>query len=96
MRPSELLLLNKDAIIRTVIANHFAEPKVFGSVLLGEDTELSDLDILVYPTERSSLLSLARLSRQLSELLGIRVDVATPKSLPTAWRRNVISAATPI
>jgi len=34
-------------------------PRVFGSVLTGTDDEDSDLDLLVDPTEHTSLLTLA-------------------------------------
>ncbi len=49
MTPSALLDRHRDAI-RQVVADHRAlNPRVFGSVSRGEDTEDSDLDLLVDP-----------------------------------------------
>jgi predicted nucleotidyltransferase len=56
--------------------------RVFCSVARGQDTEASDLDILVDPTERTSLLDVAAIKVELEDLSGLRVDVLTPKALP--------------
>jgi predicted nucleotidyltransferase len=44
----------------------------------GDDRDGSDLDILVEPTEVTTLFDLAGLKLELEALLGVRVDVATP------------------
>jgi predicted nucleotidyltransferase len=49
MRPSELLNQHRDAIRQVVAAHRAANPRVFGSVIHSEDTELSDLDLSVDP-----------------------------------------------
>jgi len=41
----------------------------------------SDVDIIVEFSERKSLLALVRIERELSEILGIRVDLLTEKSI---------------
>jgi hypothetical protein len=43
MKPSEALELHRDAIRRVVLANGASNPRVFGSVLHGDDTEVSDI-----------------------------------------------------
>jgi predicted nucleotidyltransferase len=46
-------------------------PRIFGSVLHGEDTEASDLDLLVDPVPGlTTLLDVGGLIDELSELLG--------------------------
>ncbi|HEX5611060.1 MAG TPA: nucleotidyltransferase domain-containing protein, partial [Burkholderiales bacterium] len=50
MRPSEALSSHRDEIRRVVEQHHTRNPRVFGSVLRGNDTEESDLDLLVDPT----------------------------------------------
>ena len=55
MKPSIALQRHRKAIQQIVARHHARNPRVFGSVLLGEDTEGSDLDILVDPTEETSL-----------------------------------------
>jgi uncharacterized protein len=49
--------------------------RVFGSVARGEDTPASDIDLLVDLDDGVGLFALAGLSRQLSDLLHVEVDV---------------------
>ena len=58
MRPSLALDSNRDAIRRVVAAHRACNPRVFGSVAHGDDTEDSDLDILVDPTADTSLFDI--------------------------------------
>lgn len=54
---------------------------VFGSYVRGEENPESDIDIIVDFTERKSLLELVKIERELSEALGIKVDLLTEKSI---------------
>jgi len=54
---------------------------IFGSFARGEETETSDLDLLVSFRNSFGLLQLVRIERELSELLGIKVDLLTERSL---------------
>ncbi len=54
---------------------------VFGSYVRGEEKPGSDIDILVEFSGRKSLLELVRMERELSEVLGIKVDLLTEKSI---------------
>ncbi len=49
MKPSETLILNREQTLRIVMAHRATNPRVFGSVLRGEYTEQSDIDLLVDP-----------------------------------------------
>jgi predicted nucleotidyltransferase len=71
-------------------------PRVFGSVARNEDTEASDLDILVDTQPNTSLLDIAKLQLSLVKKLGIHVDVLTPKSLPESFRDQVVKNAIPV
>ena|SRR5579863_9668106 len=83
--------------LRDVVARHGAlRPRVFGSAISGKDTEGSDLDLLVDPTPRTTLMTLAALQIELESLLGVRVDVLTPNSLPRGVRDRVLLEAVPI
>lgn len=70
--------------------------RIFGSVAKGLDTEQSDLDVLVDPTAKTTLLDLCGFKMELEELLGIKVDVLTPRSLPEAFRQQVLQEAKPL
>lgn len=54
---------------------------VFGSYAKGEEKPESDIDIIVEFSEKKSLLELVRIERELSENLGIKVDLLTEKSI---------------
>ena len=62
---------------------------LFGSIVRGDATEESDVDILVAFREPVGLLALARLRRELSERLGRRVDLVTEGSLSRHMRPGV-------
>lgn len=67
--------------------------RVFGSVARGEDTDESDLDILVEPTAETTLMDIAAIQFKLKELLGVRVDVLTPRAFPEHFRAEVLNEA---
>lgn len=50
---------------------------LFGSFARGENIEGSDIDILVEFKESPSLLTLIKLENELTEILGIKVDLVT-------------------
>jgi predicted nucleotidyltransferase len=99
MKPSTALENNRDAIRAAVSRHRTSNPRVFGSVLHGEDGEdgeESDLDILVDALPGATLFDLGGLHVELEELLGVRVDLLTPNELPRRFRARVLSEATPI
>jgi predicted nucleotidyltransferase len=96
MRPSAALAQKRDVIRELVPRYRASNPRVFGSVLHGLDSETSDLDLLVDTQSGTTLFDLGGLQEQLRELLGVRVDVRTPGDLPLAFRDVVISEAKPV
>lgn len=92
-RPSAALLAHRDDILRIVTANRAVNARVFGSVLHGDDSDESDLDILVDPLPGATLLDLGAIQVELEELLGISVDVVTPEDLPPKFRGEVLDEA---
>lgn len=96
MRPSEALNLYRVQIREIALKNRVTNPRVFGSVLTNEDTEESDLDILVEPTEETTLMDIGAIQLELSELLQIPIDVLTPRALPEKFRAVVMFEAQPI
>jgi predicted nucleotidyltransferase len=93
MRPSIALQNYHDAIREIALRHNVRNVRVFGSVLSGEDTEESDLDLLVDPTPETTLFDIGAIRYELKELLGIPVDVLTPKALPEHFRAVVLQEA---
>ena len=82
MRPSLALSTHREAIRAIALRHRVTNVRVFGSVVHGDDTDDSDLDILVEPTKETTMMDIAKIQYELKQLLGIAVDVLTPKALP--------------
>ena len=93
MRPSTALHTHRDAIRAIALSHRVTNVRVFGSVVQGDDTEGSDLDILVEPTRQTTLMDIAKIQLELAQLLDIPVDVLTPNALPAKFRAEVLAQA---
>ena len=71
----------KKKITKTLEPHGVKKASLFGSIVRGELTDKSDIDILVEFSERKSLLDLVSIERELSEALSIKVDLLTEKSI---------------
>ena len=96
MKPSAALHAHRDAIRRIVESHRAGNARVFGSVIHGDDTEESDLDLLIDPTPETTLLDIAVIQVELEHLLGVTVDVLTPNALPAKFRGTVLAEALPV
>lgn len=56
---------------------------IFGSYARNEQTTESDLDLLIDFNSKITLLDLIGMEQELSELLGIKVDLVTKRSVKT-------------
>ena len=94
-KPSVALEAHREDIRRIVAANHAARPRIFGSVVHGDDTDASDLDLLVeaIPGTPLTYFDLGGIERELTALLGVPVDVLTPNALPLSFRDEVLAEA---
>jgi len=93
MLPSVALQTHREAIRRIALSHRVTNVRVFGSVVHGDDTEGSDLDLLVDPTEETTMMDIAKIQLELSQLLPVAVDVLTPNGLPAKFRGQVIAEA---
>lgn len=93
MLPSQALSLHRERIREIALSHHVRDVRVFGSALRGDETEGSDLDLLVEPTELTSLFDIGAIRFELKNLLGIDVDVLTPNGLPAKFRDQVLREA---
>lgn len=70
--------------------------ELFGSFLRKEQTNKSDLDILVTFSEAPSLFKFIELEDFLSDLLGIKVDLVMKTALKPHIGKKILSEARPI
>ena len=96
MKPSQALQLNRVAVREIALRHRVRNIRVFGSVLRGEDTEDSDLDILVEPTAETTLMDIGAIRFELRKLLGVKVDVLTPNALPDSIKDQILIEAVPV
>lgn len=76
--------------------NHVVELSFFGSVLRSDFDRDSDVDLLVRfkPTAHVTLLDIARMEREFSDLVdGRPVDIRTPEDLSPHFRDQVLRSA---
>lgn len=93
MRPSQALELHRSKIREIALRHRVSRVSVFGSAIRGDDTEGSDLDLLVEPTPATTLLDIGAIRHELKALLGMKVDVLTPNALPASFREQVLREA---
>jgi predicted nucleotidyltransferase len=96
MKPSVALNLKRDAVREAAGRFRAANPRVFGSVLHGNDQEGSDPDLLVNALPDATLFDLGGLQVELEDLLGVRVDLLTPGDLSPKFRDQVLAEAQPV
>ena len=96
MRPTDALDAKRTELRHLVARHGVLCPRVFGSVLKHTDTDSSDLDLLVDPTESTTLLTLAALQIEAEALLGVPVSILTPNALPRQFRAEVLAEARPL
>lgn len=93
MKPSEALAAHRDELRRIAARHGVLRPRVFGSVVHGDDTDESDLDLLVDATSTTTLLTLAAVQLEAEKVLGVPVDVRTAQDLSKRFRDEILSEA---
>jgi uncharacterized protein len=66
---------------------------IFGSYARGEETEASDIDILVDYETAPTFIMLVELRDYLSQLFGLKVDIVTKNGLKPRIRDRVLAEA---
>ena len=77
MRPSVSLARHREEVLQVLSRYGVRNPQVFGSVARGDDTEGSDLDLLVDFGNPPTYFDIFEIENELSELLGCRVEIGT-------------------
>ncbi len=86
----------REKIIDVLHRNDVKRASFFGSIVRGEMTEESDVDILVEFEGRKSLLDLAHLKNDLEDTINRRVDILTYKSLHPRLKDRILAEQVPI
>ena len=87
-RRTELLALAKNYKAENV--------RVFGSVARGEETEASDVDLLVHFRPGASLFDQIGLMEEAAQLVQTRVDVVSDEALSPYLARRILNEAIPL
>jgi predicted nucleotidyltransferase len=81
----------EETLIDILRQHDVARIAIFGSRARGENHPGSDLDVLVTFGRVKSLLSMVAIERELSEKLGIKVDMLTEAALSPHLRDNILA-----
>lgn len=75
--------------------NHISKLSLFGSVLRADFGDDSDVDVLIEfeSGHGTGYFGLARMEREISSILGRKVDLRTPQELSRYFRDEVMSNA---
>ncbi len=95
MRPSEAIILHRAALLDIASRHGLANVRVFGSVARGEDSDGSDIDLLV-DAEGTTLMTLVRARREAEQATGVAVDIHTLGSIHQRYRPTVLRDARPL
>ncbi len=94
--PKTLALgISREELAQFCKRRHIRKLSLFGSTMRGQGRPDSDVDLLVefQPDHRVGLIQMARIERELSELIGRKVDLRTPGDLSRYFRDEVLSEA---
>ena len=81
----------KSKIIEVLKKYSVKKAALFGSIVRGEATEDSDIDLLIEFEGGKSLLDLVGLKLELQELLGREVDIITYKSIHPLLKERILN-----
>ncbi|HOC70682.1 MAG TPA: nucleotidyltransferase family protein [Candidatus Hydrogenedentes bacterium] len=70
--------------------------RIFGSVARGDQTENSDLDLVVRFDPGRTLFDQGGFLMELQDLLGIKVDVISERGMRARFREHVMKEAIPL
>jgi predicted nucleotidyltransferase len=86
-RPSIVVDEMRDRL-RSIVAEHGGhDPMIFGSVARGDDTEDSDVDLIVTLPVDADLIDVLHLADDLEALTGVRFDIASGRSAGPVMQR---------
>lgn len=87
---------HRRAVIDTATRRGASNVRVFGSVARGDESDHSDVDLLVDLGSDVGLVALAGLAREIGEIVGVDVDVVPAELLKSGMREQVLAEAIPL
>ena len=84
------------AIIEMVKKYGFCQPKIGSLALIGIVVDGVDIILMVSVSESSGYFELVQLEDELTQLLGIHIDVCTEQMIPANDRPKVLESLIPI
>lgn len=89
-RPSVQLAIYREQIKAIALAHHVTNVRVFGSTARGEDTDKSDLDLLVSPVPgKTGLMELVEIAAKVKKLIKVPVDIVLDTEIPEEHRDRI-------
>jgi predicted nucleotidyltransferase len=88
--------LRRAQIREIVLAHHASNARILDATTFAQYAENVSFSILIYPSSETTLFDIGAIRYELRKLLGVVVEVLTPKSLPEVIREVVINKALPI
>lgn len=94
MNTLELIRSKKSDILAIATRHGAKNVRVFGSVARGEDTDTSDVDLLVSMEKNRTLYDLIGLQQEIQDILNRNVDVLTDRSINRYLQAQILQEAT--
>ena len=96
MENRRLLREKREEIVKIAARHGVNKIRVFGSAARGDDTDDSDIDLLIEVGGAVTPWFPGGLVAELEQLLGKRVDVVEPEALRESLRQKVLQEAVPL
>jgi hypothetical protein len=96
MKPSSALRNKRDEVLAIAARHGARNVRVFGSVARGEDTERSDLDLLVDMDDNRPLSDLGMFAEDVRDALQCKVQAVTSDGLHRLLRKRIMREARPL
>ena len=81
----------KEKIFPILKQNNIKRAGLFGSVVKGNDTETSDIDILVELNSEISLIDFVRIKLELEDNLKRRIDLVEYRAIKPRLKKRILS-----
>lgn len=91
--PNDILADKRDAILQLARQHGAERIRVVGSVARGEASSASDIDFLVAFPPATNIFTVVGFWMELTDLLGLEIDVLVESALEADMRRRVLQEA---